>query len=133
MTMACTFRDANGFPFGVMPFPLGDKRKLAFYPPHFFARFRERMDLEETGDGLIKRFFAYNASYGFTEKRTPLLGSSNVSVVEVFGSCRDGVCMGLKTKLGNVVFKTFITYEMTKGEQVEKFAESEKIREEIHE
>ena len=28
-------------------------------------------------------------------------------------------------------FKTFITYEMTKGEQVEKFAHNEKIRKEF--
>ena len=41
------------------------------------------------------------------------------------------IAIGNVTETGNVFFKTFITYEMTKGEQVEKFAHNEKIRKEF--
>lgn len=37
------------------------------------------------------------------------------------------------TECGNILFKTFVTYDMLKGEQVEKFTRNEEIRKEIHE
>lgn len=34
---------------------------------------------------------------------------------------------------GNVLFRTFVTYDMLKGEQVKKYTKNEEIRQEIHE
>ncbi len=50
----------------------------------------------------------------------------------MYGSTKDGVALGWHTTGGNVHFKTFITYEMTKGDQIEIFAQNEKIRQELH-
>ena len=90
------------------------------------------MGLKETGDNLIKKFFTLNFSYIFEEKHTAIL-NSNAAIIEVYGSCHDGVCMGVLTKGSNILFRTFITYGMTKGEQIKTFADNEKIRKEIHE
>lgn len=74
------------------------------------------------------RNFSY--VYDFEEKRA-FNGVGNMCIKEVHASCNDGIAIGNVTETGNVFFKTFITYEMTKGEQVEKFAHNEKIRKEF--
>lgn len=132
MTIVCTYRDSNGFLCAAMPTSVEDKRHMIIYPAHFFTRYRERMNIEDLGDDLIKKFFTLNFSYVFEEKRTFVL-NSNAFVKEIYGSCHDGVCMGVMTNMGNILFRTFITYGMAKGEQIKTFAENEKIRKEIHE
>ena len=52
---------------------------------------------------------------------------------EVYGSTKEGVAMGVMTVEGNVLFRTFVTYDMLKGEQIEKYTKNEEIRREIHE
>lgn len=44
----------------------------------------------------------------------------------------EGVALGYVSAEGNILFKTFVTYDMLKGEQIAKFIENEKIRQEIH-
>ena len=132
MTTVCTYRDCNGFLCAAMPTPIESEKHTIFYPAHFFTRFRERMSLKETGDDLIRKFFSIDYSYTLEEKRTAIL-NSNAYIKEIYGSCHDGVCMGVMTNMGNILFRTFITYQMTKGEQIKTFAENEKIRKEIHE
>ena len=51
----------------------------------------------------------------------------------VYGSSLEGVAMGVKIANVNIIlFKTFITYEMTKGKQISVFARNEEIRKEIY-
>ena len=98
------------------------KSYLILYPPHFFTRYAERMNLTLPRIDLIRHFFTFNYSYVSSYNKSDLSA--------VYGSTVDGIALGKRSELGNVVFKTFITYEMCKGEQIEKFAESEKFREE---
>lgn len=110
----------------VMSSSLNGKRHLIFYPPHFFTRYRERLNIDLIGLDLIRNFFKYNSSYTFEFK-------DNEFNTEVFGSTKEGVALGVVSEENNVLFKTFITYKMTKGEQVESFAKNEAIRQKIHE
>lgn len=119
-TFACAYNSAHGY-YAVMPTTTNGTHHLIMYPPHFFSRFADRCGIELTGVDLIRRYFTLNPSYAFEIKEN-----------EVYGSSEDGVAMGLMSAKGSVLFKTFITYEMTKGEQVKVFAENEKIRKEIH-
>ena len=110
---------------GIYAIMLAWKNKISnliLYTPHFFTRYAERMNLTLPRIELIKHFFTFNYSYVYSYNK------SDVSAV--YGSTVDGIALGKRSELGNVVFKTFITYDMCKGEQIEKFAESEKYREE---
>lgn len=107
------------------------KPQLIMYPPHFFSRFRERMQLNATGIELMKLFFRHNASYVYEVKQVQVTQDTYIN--EIYGSCKEGVALGVLTVENNILFKTFITYDMLKGEQVNKFIENEKLRKEIHE
>lgn len=104
--------------------------ELIFYPPHFFSRFKERTRQSLSGVELIARFFKYNSSYVYETKGVQLPG--NMWRTEIYGSTEEGVAMGVKSVEGNILFKTFVTYDMLKGEQIGKFSENERIRQEIH-
>lgn len=104
--------------------------QLILYPPHFFSRFRERMKLSESGKNLMLRFFRFNSSYVHETIQKKVNGDQYV--VEIAGSTLEGVALGLVSTEGNVLFKTFVTYDMLKGEQIAKYLENEKIRKEIH-
>lgn len=111
---------------------VNDDLLLIVYPPHFFSRFAERMNLNLTGLDLMRRFFEYNSSYVFQIKPEKL--DERKYILNVYGSCSEGVAMGVRAvNPGIYLFKTFITYEMCRGEQIEEFAKNEKIRQEIHE
>jgi len=132
MTTVCISKDMNGMPVAFMPTSTNGKYHIISYPHHLFSRYKERINAKESGEKLIERFFRYNYSYVFDISEKPLLGS-NVYYNEIYGSSKDGAALGILTSEGNIFFKTFITYEMTKGEQIKKFAENENIRKEIHE
>lgn len=102
------------------------------YTPHFFSRFSERAGIEASGTDLIIRFFEKNASYGFSMKKDVFAGKE---MTNVYGSTEEGVALGVRlyTNAPIVLFRTFITYDMCKGEQIETFAEADYIRREIHE
>ena len=51
---------------------------------------------------------------------------------DIVATTTEGVTMGLMTTVG-VLLKTFISYEMAKGEQIENFLRSEQIRKEMEE
>lgn len=105
---------------------------LLTFAPHFFQRFVERMGITLSGEQLIKRYFEQNSSYGFQTKLTHIEGSTYIN--EVFGSAKEGVAMGFEAQGVNIyMFKTFITYDMCKGQQVEDFAKTEAYRQEMHE
>ncbi len=103
------------------------------YPPHLFSRYSQRCELEMNGSELHDRFFKYNASYVYETKETIIEKEGKKFMVqEVYGSTKDGVVMGIYTIQNNILFRTFVTYDMLKGEQIEKFTKNEKIRKEIH-
>jgi hypothetical protein len=104
---------------------------LMQFPPHFFARYAERMELEVSGEELIREYFGRNHSYGFTYHQEMIV--KNCKVTHCYGTCHDGVCLGLTSaKFPIMLMKTFVTHEMLKGEQIEEFAKIEKYRKEIH-
>lgn len=102
------------------------------FTPHFFSRFAERTGVKFSGIELIHRYFKKNPSYGFNTS-SDFFG--NMQKINVYGSTAEGVAMGiqLNTKHNIILFRTFITYEMCKGRQIDDFARAEKIRREIHE
>lgn len=107
------------------------KMHYIIYPPHFFSRYRQRVLQNEIATkDLIIRFFKENYSYVYSVKDIQL--TEDKWQREVHGTTKEGVALGFQTAEGNILFKTFITYEMLKGEQIEKFTENEKLRQEIH-
>lgn len=117
-----------------MPTWTDGKLQFIIYPAHFFQRFSERCEIELSGPDLTDRFFKLNSSYVFETKESIIeKDGEKFKKVEVYGSAKEGVALGLMTECGNILFKTFVTYDMLKGEQVEKFTRNEEIRREIHE
>ena len=102
------------------------------FTPHFFSRFSERVGVNLTGIELIHRYFKKNPSYGFNYTSDYI---GNMQKINVYGSTTEGVAMGvqLNTKHNIILFRTFITYDMCKGKQVDDFAKANEIRKEIHE
>lgn len=129
VTFASYFDSAHGF-YVVMPSFTNERHHLIIYPPHFFKRYAERCNIDKTGVELITHFIKYNSSYVYSVNDVEL--SETEYKKEIYGSTADGVALGLSTEEGNILFKTFITYNMSKGEQIETFAKNEKLRKEIH-
>lgn len=97
------------------------------------VRFKERCGIDLDGQKLIDRFFRDNASYVYSLNETRIRKDDGEYLqTEVFGSTIDGVAMGVTTECGNILFRTFVTYQMLKGEQVEQYTRNEEIRKEIH-
>jgi len=100
-----------------------DKNKTFFvstYLPHFFDRYAERMNLDKTGIDLIKHFIRKNTS-GQHDYTSELSGiqSRDGNVVHI---CHpEGIAMGEEPHALHQIFKTFITYEMAKGKQLDVF------------
>lgn len=83
-----------------------------------------------TGIPLIAEYFRLNNSYVYDTVGRLL--TEDTYHVEIAASTHSGVALGLLTVWGNPHFKTFVTYDMLKGEQVEKYVKNEIIRKEIH-
>lgn len=99
--------------------------------PHFFQRFAERKGIELTGEDLMRRFFQYNANFSIEPRKRMV--TENQYAIEATGTSEEGVALGYQLADGSFFFKTFISYEMAKGEQVEEFRESESKRIANHE
>ncbi|MEG1684549.1 MAG: hypothetical protein RR319_01190 [Bacteroides sp.] len=123
VTFVCVYNSSHGM-HAVMLSSYNDKRIIITHTPHFFSRFAERCGIELTGIDLIRRYFAINNSYAFD--------LSKIRDGEIFGSSEEGVALGLISSSNNVFFKTYITYNMLKGNQISTFAETEKMRIEMH-
>lgn len=129
ITFVCIHETAHGR-YAYMPTWIEGVMILIVYPPHFFRRFRERMHLNISGTDLLIRFFRYNADYAF-ETKTIIEGDKYG--MRTFGSCKEGVAMGLRSINNIVLFKTFVPLDMLKGEQIEKASIGEVLRQEMHE
>ena len=77
-----------------------------------------RMNLNLLGEDLIYRYFKYNASTSFSIKTTML--DEHEYKQDIVATTTEGVTMGLMTTVG-ALLKTFISYDMAKGEQIETF------------
>ena len=92
------------------------KPEKAFFTPHFFDRYRERtglpMDMpkmEVMKDWIMKNLHLNSDTQG-NEKYPD----------GIFCAYPSGVALGRELPDGNSEMKTFITYEMLRGEQIEK-------------
>lgn len=130
ITFVCYFDSPHGY-YVVMPTFTNGKQHLIIYPPHFFSRYASRCGVEKSGIKLLAHFFRRNNSYVYDTERVQLSDTSYRD--EIRGSTADGVAMGFLSVEGNVLFKTFVSYDMLKGEQVATFTRNEEMRKEIHE
>ena len=119
VSFICLIDSPKGF-YAITP-NLKNKKKLILYAPHFFSRYAERGKVEKTGKNLISWYFTRNDSSLFRIKEKHAQATTE-----------EGIALGVKSSNENLIIKTFITYAMAKGEQVEDFSFSEKIRQEIH-
>lgn len=125
VTFVCISDSRIGY-HAFMPTSTNGRLHIIMYPPHFFSRYRDRFCNNLTGIPLVAEYFKYNNNYVFEfNEQKPC--------VEVYGSSAHGVALGLLAEENIFLMKTFVSYEMLKGEQVNKFAAMNKIREEIHE
>lgn len=129
--MICIANHANGR-LAIMP-NFNNSKDLSFsiFLPHFFQRFAERIKIDSTGEDLIRRYFQYNANFGIDIKKEMV--SETKYTILATGTSTEGVALGHQLADGSFLFKTFITYEMSKGEQVDTFAKSEENRMQGHE
>lgn len=121
-TFTCVMNVERGRYCYNIAFRENGERQIHGYPPHFFHRYGQRMKLQDTGLDLIKRYFKLNGcgAYDYTDDLNP-----EREGVSVHCATKEGVAMGVR-KDGIYVMKTFITYDMAKGQQAEKFAERAK-------
>lgn len=129
VTFVCYYNTSHGL-YAIMLTYIQDVKRFAFYTPHFFSRYAQRMCLNCTGIDLIVHFFTYNHSFSLSISSEQK--DDGTKRLEAYASNRDGVGMGFVTEHSNFLFKTFITYDMAKGEQIDVFAKSEQLRKEIH-
>ena len=130
VTFVMTFRDQQGKTWAMMQSSVRNEPIVIFYTPHLFARYSKRMNLNLLGEELIYRYFKYNASTSFSIKTTML--DEREYKQDIVATTTEGVTMGLMTTVG-ALLKTFISYDMAKGEQIETFMKSEQIRREMEE
>lgn len=125
-TFACILDTLKG-KFVIMPsFVHGEFTPIIFLP-HFFQRFAQRMNLSLTGDDLIRRYLQFNAHFSIETKEQRI----NEQTIEIIatGTTEEGVGLGYKIGRENgFLFKTFITYDMARGSQIESFRASEARR-----
>lgn len=126
----CTMNSHHGL-WAFMPTSTNGTFHLVIFQPHLFSRYRDRFKVNLNGTKLIAAFFRKNYSYVYERKERFV--DADHYLTEVYGSTNDGVALGVSTVDGNVFFRTFVTYEMLKGEQIEVFTKNEQIRREIHE
>jgi hypothetical protein len=121
--MVCTINNRNGR-IAIMPSFQDDWNLLFFiFLPHFFQRFSSRMGLDLHGEELIRRFFQYNVNFSIDTKKR--LISETEYTIAISGTSLEGIALGYQLHDGSFFFKTFITYEMAKGDQIETFRQCE--------
>ena len=128
ITFVCMLNHDNGV-YCFMPSWVQGKLVMLVFVPHFMSRYALRAGKDQRGRDLIVQYFRKNASYVYDLKEKELDG---MIVTEAAGSTAEGVALGLVIHDG-ILFKTFVSYEMLKGEQVEVYTRNEQLRKEIHE
>lgn len=101
---------------------IDSKPVFIFFAPHFFSRYAERMKVNKSGMELMKHYFRRNYGYVYAECKNGVCGTTT-----------EGVAFGFQTENRNFLFKTFVSSDMLKGEQVEEYFERNNLRQEMHE
>lgn len=130
VTFVMTFRDHQGKTWAMMRSFVQKQSIVLFYTPHLFSRYNNRMNLNLIGDDIIYHYFKYNSFASFGVKNTMI--NENQYRQDITATSNEGVSLGVGTPEG-ALLKTFISYEMAKGEQIEQFMMSEQIRKEMEE
>lgn len=119
VTYIITFTTSHGI-YAIMVSFIDNKPIYIFFPPHFFSRYAERMNINKSGLELMKLFFKANNNFIYDYNDG------------IKGSTADGIALGFVTELGNIMFKTFVSFDLLKGEQIDKYIDQNNLREEIH-
>lgn len=92
------------------------KAEKAFFTPHFFDRYRERtgLPMEMSKMDVMKDWITKNIHLNSDAQGNEKYPDG------IFCAYPSGVALGRELPDGNSEMKTFITYEMLRGEQVEK-------------
>ncbi len=130
VTFVCIIGDDKGL-WALIPSYGNFETQIVLHPPHFFRRFRERNNIPLSGIPLILRFTQINHEYIY-EVSDRIHKDGKHSYVEVFGSCKEGIALGYYTQGWNILFKTFITDNMIKGQQIDQFTHISSFRKEIY-
>lgn len=133
VTTVCVIDTVKGR-YVLMPCMVSSRRIVMLFTPHFFQRFSLRAGINLQAEELIRRYFERNPSYGI-ELRDEMMDAEHY-ITRATCTTSEGAALGLQAVCSEctyLVMKTFITYDMCKGEQIDKFAHSELIRKEIHE
>lgn len=113
LTFVCVYNTPIGW-HAAMFSSLKNHNYWCIFPPHFFSRYRLRTDREETGIDLIKEYFRLNFDFAYKVEKEGLFASST-----------EGVGFAMETIGGNLLFKTFLTPEMLRSDQIEVHLENE--------
>lgn len=104
-----------------------DTKEVTFYTPHFFDRYRERF-LEKhydvdywTKEDVMDDYFMYNAAEVSTPQHNPKYPEG------IFVTTEDGVILGVDLGDGIWEYRTFISFEMLKGGQIDISNEEENM------
>lgn len=115
-TMICIVETDNG----KMAYTRDNSQdKMLSFSPHFFSRYAERAGVNLTGTALIKHFFLNNLKFEYMGRLIPD-EDGNTQKTEVYIRCDSGVGIGVVYE-SMFEIRTFITYDMLKGKQVEAF------------
>lgn len=92
------------------------KPEKAFFTPHFFDRYRERtgLPMEMSKMEVMKDWIMKNLHLNSDVQGNEKYPNG------IFCAYPSGIALGRELPDGNSEMKTFITYEMLRGEQVEK-------------
>lgn len=102
--------------------------RILINTPHFYSRYAQRLGLKETGVELMIRYFKNNQSSFLDYQPSERYDTEHKA--GVIGSLNEGIAIGAITDNNNFIFRTFITYDMTRGEQIEKYTRTEELRKE---
>lgn len=121
LTYVVTFSTNHGH-YAILISFIDSKPIFIFFAPHFFSRYASRMKVNKTGMELMKHYFRRNSGYVYSECKKGICGTTT-----------EGLAFGFQTVGGNFLFKTFVSKQMLKGEQVEDYFERNNLRAEMHE
>ncbi len=100
---------------------------LSIFRPHFFARYKLRYELDETGIDLIGRYFVRNNSL-YRDFQLPYTDDIPMIGRRVYATSEQGIALGEVKSDTAMLFRTYISYDMMYDEQVPEFTRSEILR-----
>ncbi len=102
-----------------------------FYTPHFFSRYKLRKDIDLDGIDLRSHYFKHNTNIRYGILKFP--EGTYEFEEEAHGITSEGASLGVREKGSGLIFRTFITYPMLKGNQITSFNLMNELRKEEYE